>query len=498
MASARPFLPDDFLLTTKWARTLYFEHAAPQPIFDYHCHLPPDEIAANRRFDNLYQIWLGGDHYKWRAMRSNGVPEDLITGRVTSDYEKFLAYARTVPCTLRNPLYHWSHLELRRYFGINDIINEETAPKIWTQANKKLATPELSVHGILTKFKVAVVCTTDDPVDSLEHHQAIAKSGLTTRVYPTFRPDKSMGVNSPAAFNAWTDKLAARANVDIKDLASFLDALKQRHDFFHSLGARVSDHGMENIPDAECTEAEAATIFAQARQGVAASPAQTTQFTWFMMLFFGRLDAARGWTKQLHLGAIRNNNARLLKRLGADAGVDSIGDFPQARGLARYLDRLDAEGSLPKTVLYNVNPADNYVFATMIGNVQDDLVPGKIQFGSGWWFLDQKEGMEWQINALSNLGLLSRFVGMLTDSRSFLSYVRHEYFRRVLCAMLGADIEAGLIPADRQLVGAMVENICYQNAARHFGLEAGQFGAKPAASKKSAAPAKKAKSRRRR
>jgi glucuronate isomerase len=479
MASTKPFLPDDFLLTTKWARTLYFEHAAGQPIFDYHCHLPPQDIAANRRFENLYQIWLGGDHYKWRAMRSNGVPEDLITLKHTSDYDKFLAYARTVPSTLRNPLYHWSHLELRRYFGINEIINEQTAPKIWEKANRLLATPALSTQGILTKFKVAVVCTTDDPVDSLEHHATIARSSLTTRVYPTFRPDKAMLVSDPAVFNAWCDRLAARADVDVKDLASLLEALRRRHDFFHSLGGRVSDHGLENIPDADCTEAAAAAIFAQTRSGRPATPEQAARFSWFLLLFFGRLDAAKGWTKQLHLGALRNNNTRLLRRLGADAGVDSIGDFPQARGLARYLDRLDSEGCLPKTVIYNVNPADNYVLATMIGNVQDDLTPGKIQFGSGWWFLDQKEGMEWQLNALSQLGLLSRFVGMLTDSRSFLSYVRHEYFRRVLCGMLGADIKAGLIPADRHLVGGMVEDICYRNAERYFGLVVGRFGAKP-------------------
>jgi glucuronate isomerase len=404
-------------------------------------------------------------------MRANGVPEDLITLKNTSDYDKFLAFARTVPYTLRNPLYHWSHLELRRYFGINEVINERTAPKIWEKANRQLATPELSVRGILTKFKVAVVCTTDDPVDSLEHHVAIAHSGLTTRVYPTFRPDKALLVGNPAVFNPWCDRLAARADVDVKDLASLIDALRRRHDFFHSLGGRVSDHGLENIPDADCTETEAAAIFAQARAGRPATPEQALKFTWFMMLVFGRLDAAKGWTKQIHLGAIRNNNARLLKRLGADTGVDSVGDFPQARGLTRYLDRLDSEGCLPKTVIYNLNPADNYVFATVAGNVQDDLTPGKIQFGAGWWFLDQKEGMEWQINALSNLGLLSRFVGMLTDSRSFLSYVRHEYFRRVLCAMLGADIEAGLIPADRKMVGGMVEDICYRNAERYFGLE---------------------------
>ena len=474
MPAAKTFLPEDFLLNTKWARTLYFDHAVDQPIFDYHCHLPPDQIAANRQFENLFQIWLAGDHYKWRAMRSNGVPEDLITGAKTSDYDKFLAYARTVPHTQRNPLNHWSHLELRRYFGIDLMINEANAPKIWKLANAKLAKPELSVHGILKKFKVAVVCTTDDPVDDLAHHAAIKKSKLATKVYPAFRPDKALGVGSPAAFNPWCDQLAARANVDIRDLSSFLDALKQRHDFFHSMGGRLSDHGMECIPDADCTEREAAEIFARVRGGTAATPEQAAKFAWFMMLFFGRLDASRGWTKQLHLGALRNNNSRLLKRLGADAGVDSIGDFPQARGLSRYLNQLESEEKLPKTILYNVNPADNYVFGTMIGNFQDGSLAGKIQFGTAWWFLDQKEGMEWQINALSNLGLLSRFLGMITDSRSFLSYVRHEYFRRTLCAMLGADIEAGLIPADRKLVGSMVENICYHNAANFFGMAPGK------------------------
>jgi glucuronate isomerase len=475
MCAAKSFLPEDFLLNTKWARELYFEHAVDQPIFDYHCHLPPEQIAGNQRFENLYQIWLAGDHYKWRAMRSNGVPENLITGSETSDYDKFLAYTRAVPQMLRNPLHHWSHLELRRYFDIDLIINEANAPKIWKQANARLAKPELSVHGILKKFKVNVVCTTDDPVDDLANHIAIKKAKLATKVYPAFRPDKALGVANPAAFILWCDKLAARANVDVKDLSSFLTALKQRHDFFHSLGGRLSDHGMEFIPDTDCTEREAATIFAQARAGTAATPDQAAKFAWFMMLFFGRLDADRGWTKQLHLGALRNNNSRLLKRLGADAGVDSIGDFPQARGLSRYLDRLDSEEKLPKVVLYNLNPADNYIFATMIGNFQDGTIPGKLQFGSGWWFLDQREAMEWQINALSQLGLLSRFVGMLTDSRSFLSYVRHEYFRRLLCSMLGADIEAGLIPADRKLVGGMVENICYKNAADYFGLEPGKY-----------------------
>lgn len=477
MPAAAPFLHEDFLLTTEWARHLYHEHAKHQPIYDYHCHLPPQQIAANHRFENLSQIWLAGDHYKWRGMRTNGVPEHLITGTETGDYEKFLAYARTVPQLVRNPLHHWSHLELRRYFGIDLLVNEVNAPRIWAAANERLASPELSVHGILEKFKVRVICTTDDPVDDLAHHAAVARSGLPTRVYPTFRPDKALWVDQPAAFNAWCDLLAAAANVEIGNLSSFLKAIDQRHEHFHSVGCRLSDHGMECLPDTEgCTDAEAAAIFSAARSGKAASPAEAAKFGWYMMLHLGRLDASRGWTKQLHLGALRNNNRRLLGKLGADAGVDSISDLPQARALSRYLDQLDSEESLPKMVLYNLNPADNYVFATMVGNFQDGSIAGKLQFGSGWWFLDQREGMEWQINALSQLGLLSRFVGMLTDSRSFLSYVRHEYFRRLLCSMIGADVEAGLIPADGPALAALIKDICYDNASRYFGLTAGPAG----------------------
>lgn len=465
------FLHEDFLLTTATARRLYHGVAKTQPIYDYHCHLPPDQIAANRSFENLTQIWLGGDHYKWRAMRAAGVDEELITGASTSDYDKFLAYCRVVPQLVRNPLHHWSHLELRRFFGIDLMINEANAPRIWELANARLATPAFSTHGILTAAGVAVVCTTDDPADSLEHHQAIARSGLKTRVYPTFRADKLVAVAAPAVFNAWCDQLAARAGLEVGSLPALLEALDRRHAFFHSLGGRLSDHGLENLPDADCTEAEAETIFAQARAGRPATPEQAAKWLWFVMLFLGRLDAKRGWTKQLHLGALRNNNGRLLKRLGADAGVDSIGDFPQARALSRYLDALDRENALPRVVLYNLNPADNYVFASMTGNFQDGSAAGKIQFGSGWWFLDQKEGMEWQINALSSLGLLSRFVGMLTDSRSFLSYPRHEYFRRLLCKLLGEDVEAGLIPADDAALDALVRDICFGNAAAYFGLE---------------------------
>lgn len=465
----KTFITDDFLLHSDVARELYHDHAKHQPIFDYHCHLPPDQIAANRRFDNLYQIWLEGDHYKWRAMRSNGIAERFCTGDA-SDREKFDAFARTVPRTLRNPLYHWTHLELLRYFGIDDLLDESTADSVWQRANGQLA--GTSVHDLLTRSRVAVVCTTDDPTDTLEHHRKIKEEGtLGTRVYPTFRPDKALGVDHPAAFNAWTDKLSAVAGIDCGTLANFLDALKQRHDFFHEMGGRLSDHGMNAVDAEDCTERDAAAIFNRARSGCQVTPGEAAAFRSFMMIFFGHLDAEKGWTKQLHLGALRNNNTRLLRKLGPDTGFDSIGDQPQAAALARYLDRLDQGDRLPKTVLYNLNPADNYLFGTMIGNFQDGTVPGKIQFGSGWWFLDQKEAMEWQLNALSNLGLLSRFVGMLTDSRSFLSYPRHEYFRRILCNLIGRDVANGELPRDMALLGQMVRDICYGNARDYFGLE---------------------------
>jgi glucuronate isomerase len=470
----KTFITKNFLLHSKPARTLYHEFAKDEPIFDYHCHLPPDQIAANRSFKNLYDIWLAGDHYKWRAMRSNGVAEKYCTGDA-SDFEKFKAFAKTVPHTVRNPLYHWTHLELKRFFGIDTLLNETTAKEIWDEANEKLASPEMSVHGLLRSNRVAVVCTTDDPTDTLEHHQTLAAAGtLKTRVYPTFRPDKALNVHQTEAWNAWTDRLAEVSGIDCNRFEAFLDALKSRHDFFHSLGGRLSDHGMETCLAEECSLEDASAIFDKARARREVTPAEAARFGSWLMIFFGRLDADKGWTKQLHLGAMRNNNSRLFRRLGPDTGFDSIGDFPQARALARYLDALDSTDQLPKLVLYNLNPADNYVFATMIGNFQDGTVPGKIQFGSGWWFLDQKEGMEWQINALSNLGLLSRFVGMLTDSRSFLSYSRHEYFRRLLCDIIGRDVKNGELPADYDLLGQLVKDICYANAKRYFGLETGR------------------------
>lgn len=464
-----PFIHDDFLLHTKTARRLYHEYAKAEPILDYHCHLPPKDLAENRRFTNLFEIWLEGDHYKWRAMRSDGVPERFCTGDA-SPYEKFLAWARTVPHTLRNPLYHWSHLELARYFDITELLDERSAQSVWDRSNERLATPELSAHGILKKFSVRAIGTTDDPADSLAYHEAIARSGLATKVVPTFRPDKALNVHQPDAFNAWLGRLEAASNTSIAKLPDLLAALQQRHDDFHALGARCSDHGLEHAVAEPCTEAEAAAIFDEALGGAAASPEEHRKFATFIMLFVGRLNAERGWTMQLHLGAQRNNNTRLLKALGPDTGFDSIGDFPQAQALARFLDRLDQENALPRTILYNLNPADDYAFAAMLGNFQDGTIPGKIQFGSGWWFLDQKEGMEWQLNALSNLGLLSRFIGMLTDSRSFMSYPRHEYFRRVLCNLLGRDMEAGELPDDLAMVGGMVRNICFANARDYLRL----------------------------
>jgi len=465
------FIHDDFLLQSDAARRLYHENAADQPILDYHNHLPPADIAADRRFANLFEIWLEGDHYKWRAMRANGVSEPYCTGDA-DPYEKFLAFARTVPHTLRNPLYHWTHLELKRYFGIEELLDEGTAPAIWERANQKLSEPDLSSRAILRRFGVRALCTTDDPTDDLAHHRAIAAdSGFDVRVYPTFRPDKALQVHSPDAFNAWTDALEAASNVAISSYEDFLQALRQRHDYFHSVGGRLSDHGLNHAHADFCPESEAERIFEQARSGRAAGPDEQARFASNLMLFFGQLDAEKGWTKQMHIGALRNNNTHLFQTIGPDIGCDSIGDWNQGATLSRYLGRLSEMRALPKMVLYNLNPAQNYLFATMAGNFMDGETPGKVQFGSGWWFLDQKEAMEWQMNALSNVGLLSRFVGMLTDSRSFMSFPRHEYFRRTLCNLLGDDLEKGLLPDEPELLGRMVENICYGNARAFLGLD---------------------------
>lgn len=464
------FIHDDFLLQTPTARRLYHEVAADQPILDYHNHLPPRDIAENRRFATLADIWLEGDHYKWRAMRANGVDERLITGDA-EPYEKFLAWARTVPKTIRNPLYHWTHLELKRYFGIDEMLDERTAPAIWERANAMLATPALSTHGILKKFRVAALCTTDDPIDDLHWHEQIAESGLATKVYPAYRPDKALAVDKPEQWNAWVDKLGAAVNRDIRSLDDLLGALDSRHAFFHEHGARLSDHGLNHCFSDFPSDAEAQRIIDGARAGQAASTEDHGRFAAHLMLHFGRLDAKRGWTKQLHLGPIRNVRSRALETMGPDTGHDSIGDWPQAQALGAYLDRLDREDALPRMILYNNNPVDNYVFATMVGNFAGGGVPGKMQFGAGWWYLDTKEGIEWQLNALSNCGLLSRFVGMLTDSRSFMSYPRHEYFRRVLCNLLGAEIERGELPNDDGLIRPLIENICFNNARNYLGLD---------------------------
>ncbi|MBV9123768.1 MAG: glucuronate isomerase, partial [Planctomycetes bacterium] len=422
-------------------------------------------------FKNLFEIWLEGDHYKWRAMRANGVPERYVTGDA-DPWEKFRAWAAAVPHTLRNPLYHWTHLELKRYFGIDELLDESSARRIWDQANAQLAGSELTAQGILKKFHVTHVCTTDDPADDLHYHEALAKAGLTTQVLPAFRPDKALTVHQPEAFNRWVGRLAEASNTEVRSFTDFLNALRQRVDFFHQNGCRLCDHGLDHCYADFCSEKAAGEIFEQARRGQAAAPAAHRQFASFVLLFLGRLYAEKGWTMQLHLGALRNNNTRLLRQLGPDTGFDAIGDFPQAVTLQGFLDRLDQDNALPQTIVYNVNPNDNYAFATLVGSFQDGSVPGKMQFGSAWWFLDQKEGMEWQLNALSNIGLLSRFVGMITDSRSFMSYPRHEYFRRVLCNLIGRDVENGEVPDDDKLLGPMIRNICYGNVKEYLKLPA--------------------------
>ncbi len=468
LLSVKPFLSEDFLLQTETARTLYHDFARAMPIIDYHCHLPPDQIAADKNFSNLTQIWLYGDHYKWRAMRTNGVAERYCTGDA-SDFEKFQKWAETVPYTMRNPLYHWTHLELQRYFGIDRVLNAASAKDIYDEATALLNTPDYSVRNLLRRMNVEVVCTTDDPSDDLKYHQQIAAEGLDLKVLPTFRPDKAMlSIDNPAEFNAYVDKIEAASNLSVSTYDEYVAALRQRHDFFASLGGRLSDHGLEQVYAAEYTESEIRTIFAKARSGQLPTFEERQKFKSAMLIEFAIMDWEKGWTQQYHLGALRNNNTRLLRELGPDTGWDSIGDFPQARSLSTFMGMLDNENKLAKTILYNLNPADNEVFATMIGNFNDGTTPGKVQWGSGWWFLDQKDGMEKQINALSNMGLLSRFLGMLTDSRSFLSYPRHEYFRRILCNMIGNDVENGELPADIEWLGQLVQNICYRNAKEYF------------------------------
>jgi glucuronate isomerase len=471
-----PFIHDRFLLETDVAADLY-ERARDLPIVDYHCHLSPDQMASNHRFRSLTEIWLDGDHYKWRAMRANGIAERLITGEA-SDWEKFEAWAGTVPETLRNPLYHWTAMELRRPFGVDTLLGPATARSIFEHCNAKLVEGAFSTMGLLAQFRVAVVCTTDDPTDSLASHAALAgRPDPVTRVYPTWRPDKALAVEDAAAFNGWVDALEKAANTSVSSLDSFLQALESRHAVFHSHGCRASDHGLESIDAVPHKDADLRKPFDALRRGQRLEPADARPLKSALLHRLALLDHQRGWVQQFHLGALRDNNTRFRKRLGSDTGLDSIGDFPQAQGLSRFLDGLDETDQLAKTILYNLNPADNELFATMAGNFQDGSVPGKMQFGSSWWFLDQLDGMEKQMNALSNMGLLSRFVGMITDSRSFLSYSRHDYFRRLLCNLLGHDVRRGLVPDDRELLGRLVRNVSYFNARDYFGFPMGSAGA---------------------
>ncbi|MBN2592492.1 MAG: glucuronate isomerase [Sedimentisphaerales bacterium] len=464
------FIHQDFLLQTDIARNLYHQHAEKMPIFDYHCHLPVQQVADDARFENITQVWLYGDHYKWRAMRTNGVDERFCTGDA-SDWEKFQMWAQTVPFCLRNPLYHWTHMELKRPFGITKLLSPDTAKEIYDKCSELLKSPKFSARGIMHQMNVKIVCTTDDPVDDLRYHRKIATDGFEIKVYPAWRPDKGMAAENTKAMNAWIEKLQSASNLEVKDFTSYVEAIRKRHDFFHENNCRLSDHGIETAYSEDYTDSEIEKIFAKIRKDKTLNLDEILKFKSAMMYEFGLMDAEKGWVQQLHMGALRNNNSRLFKSLGPDTGFDSIGDFEVGKPLVKFLDRLDSQNKLAKTILYNLNPRDNELLATMIGNFQDGSVAGKMQLGSGWWFLDQKDGMEKQINALSSLGLLSRFVGMLTDSRSFLSYPRHEYFRRLLCNIIGNDVEAGLIPKDIKLLGQMVEDISYNNAKNYFGMK---------------------------
>jgi glucuronate isomerase len=458
----------DFMLETDKARELYHAFAGPLPIIDYHGHLSPKDIAEDRRFDNLTRIWLAGDHYKWRAMRAAGVDERFITGDAP-DWDKFEKWAETVPRTLRNPLYHWTHLELSRPFGIDRSLGPLTAKAIWDEANAMLARPEFSARGILRQMNVAVVCTTDDPADDLRYHKALrGDTDFPVRVYPSFRPDKALAVEDPEGFSRYIALLSSAADMDIKSFADLLAALRRRHDHFHAMGCRLSDHGLETVYAEAYAESEVRKTFDAVLAGKPVAPYAVLQFKSAMLYELAVMDWEKGWVQQFHIGALRNTSTRMMRTLGPDSGFDSIGDFEVARPLARFLDRLDAEDKLARTILYNLNPRDNEVLASMIGNFQDGRIAGKMQYGPAWWFLDQADGMTKQIEALSNLGLLGRFVGMTTDSRSFLSYPRHEYFRRLLCNILGGEMACGLLPDDLELVGGLVRDGCYFNAKHYF------------------------------
>lgn len=465
------FITKDFLLSTDSARRLYHDHAAGMPIFDYHCHLPPQQIAANHQFENLSRIWLAGDHYKWRAMRANGVDERLVTGSA-DDRDKFQAWAETVPATIGNPLYHWTHLELDRPFGISDVLLDgSTAESVWRQANELLAQPEFTARGIMRQMDVRFACTTDDPLDDLSHHRSLAADAtFPVTVLPTFRPDRGIHIEAAEAFREWVDGLEKVAGRDLVSYDEFVEALIERLDVFHEAGARISDHALQTPVFRIAQPAEIASTYRKVRDGGMPSPDETAAFQTDVLLSLGRAYARRGWVMQLHLSALRNNSPRLFSLLGPDTGFDSIADEPVAEPLNRLLGELDRTAELPKTILYTLNASKNDVLATTIGNFQDGSIPGKMQFGSAWWFHDQKDGMTKQMVSLANIGLLRRFVGMLTDSRSFLSYTRHDYFRRLLCDVVGGWVEAGEAPRDFNLLGQMVEDICWNNALDYFGV----------------------------
>ena len=461
-------MDENFLLETSTAQDLFHNHAAKMPIIDYHCHLIPEMVANDHKFKSITELWLGGDHYKWRAMRTNGVDERYCTGKDTTDWEKFEKWAETVPYTFRNPLYHWTHLELKTAFGIDKLLSPKTAREIFDECNEKLQQPEYTARGFMRRYNVECVCTTDDPIDDLRYHKQTRESGFEIRMIPAWRPDKAMAVDNTANFAEYVNKLGEVAGVPLTQFQAMIDALQKRHDFFHENGCRLSDHGIEEFYDEPYTDAEIEAIFEKAMRKQELTNTEIRQFKHCMLTIFAEMDHASDWTQQYHYGAIRDNNSLMFEKLGPDTGFDSIGEFNTAKAMSHFLNHLNAEGKLTRTILYTLNPCANEVIATMLGNFQDGSCPGKIQFGSGWWFNDQLDGMTRQMNALSVLGLLSRFVGMLTDSRSFLSYPRHEYFRRLLCNLIGNDVEKGLLPDDKESLYRMVEDISYNNAKNYF------------------------------
>lgn len=472
--SQKTFLSEDFLLKNDFAKILYHDYAKHLPIIDYHNHLPPAEIAQNRKFENISKIWLAGDHYKWRAMRTLGVNERFITGNA-SDLEKFEKWAYTLPYTMRNPLYHWSQMELSRYFGVEDLLTTTNSDEIFQKTSDILQEEDFRARGLLEQMNVEVVCTTDDPVDSLEHHTAYLSQNQKAGMYPAFRPDKSFAIENPEAYKSYLQKLGSAAGIEISSFDTLIEALAKRVDFFHSRGCRLSDHGLENLYYSTDSRLSADGILQKVLRGNIPNPEEIEYFKFKVLKKLCKLYHSKGWVQQFHLGALRNTNARMLTVLGPDTGFDSIGDFSQAMALSKFLNELDSTDQLSQTVIYNLNPRDNEVFATMIGNFNDGSIKGKVQFGSGWWYLDQKDGMEKQMNTLSNMGLISCFIGMLTDSRSFLSFPRHEYFRRILCNLFGQDVENGELPWDEKWLGKLVSDICYHNAKNYFNFSRDNF-----------------------